>query len=148
MLCLNHTVLHKMKVHAMGTYPEECCGVVLGEEADGHRRVHDVLAIHNTVDRQRNRRFLVSPEEYRRAEQHARDQGMQILGWYHSHPDHPAQPSSFDLNHALPWFSYVIVSVERGIPASVRSWLMRDDRSTFDEEALALDTEPAYHSST
>ncbi|MBM2845758.1 MAG: Mov34/MPN/PAD-1 [Bacteroidetes bacterium] len=131
----------------MRTYPEECCGVIFGEETEGGRCVHDVLAIHNTVDRQRNRRFLVSPEEYRSVEQRARNERTQILGWYHSHPDHPAQPSSFDLNHALPWFSYVIVSVDKGISASVRSWLMRDDRSTFDEEVLAVDTEPARYSS-
>ncbi len=138
MLNLNHTSLHKVKVHATQTYPEECCGVLLGTERNGERQVCDVLEIRNTKDDQRTRRYLISPEDYRQAEVFAANEGVQVLGLYHSHPDHPAQPSQFDLDHALPWFSYVIVSVENNVAGTIRSWRLRDDRSAFDEEELVI----------
>lgn len=136
MLQLNHTARHKIKVHAMQTYPEECCGVMLGREVNGMRQVCDVLEIRNTKDENRTRRYLITPEDYRHAEKLAGNEGLGVLGVYHSHPDHPAQPSQFDLDHAQPWFSYVIVSVEKGLPTAVRSWLLRDDRSAFEEERI------------
>ena len=138
MIEMNHTAFHKAKLHAMQTYPEECCGVLLGTDNDTTRHVCDVLEIRNTKDENRTRRYLITPEAYKHAEEYAAKEGVQILGLYHSHPDHPAQPSQFDLDHALPWFSYVIVSVEKGIPAVTRSWLLRDDRSAFDEEELVV----------
>jgi proteasome lid subunit RPN8/RPN11 len=111
---------------------------MLGRDSDDARQVCDVIEIRNTKDENRARRYLITPEDYKRAEELAAKEGLQILGLYHSHPDHPAQPSQFDLDHALPWWSYVIVSVEEGLPTSVRSWLLRDDRSAFDEETLAV----------
>ncbi len=138
MLQLTHTAFHKVKLHAMQTYPEECCGVMLGIEQNGRRYVHDLLEIRNRKEENRERRYLILPEEYKRAEDHAARVGLQILGLYHSHPDHPAEPSQLDLDFALPWFSYVIVCVEAGIPAAVRSWLLRDDRSAFDEEKIEM----------
>jgi proteasome lid subunit RPN8/RPN11 len=139
MLSLNHTALHKIKVHAMQTYPEECCGVILGKNTDdGKRIVCDVIEIRNARDDNRARRFLVTPEDYRSAEEEARRQQVDLLGWYHSHPDHPAQPSEFDREHALPWFSYIIVSVENGVPATVRSWELLDDRSAYREQSLEV----------
>ena len=138
MLQINHTALHKVKLHAMQTYPEECCGMMLGHETAATLQVCEVLELRNTKDEDRARRYLITPEDYKHAEEHATKEGLQVLGLYHSHPDHPAQPSQFDLDHALPWWSYVIVSVENGLPAAVRSWLLRDDHSAFDEETLAV----------
>ena len=80
------------------------------------------------------RRFLVSPSDYRAAERHAADAGAELVGFYHSHPDHPAEPSQYDLDHAWPNFSYVIVAVGGGTPRAVRSWRLRADRSGFEEE--------------
>ena len=90
----------------------------------------------NKTEEGPRRRFLVRPQDYREAEQTASDSGVELLGFYHSHPDHPARPSEYDLNHAWPFFSYVIVSVRDGVPGDMTSWRLLDDRSTFTEEDL------------
>lgn len=145
MLQLSHTALHKLKVHAMQSYPEECCGILLGLEREDARIVCDVHEVRNAVVENRERRYLIDPEEYRKTEEFASQQSVQVLGFYHSHPDHPAKPSAFDLENALPWFSYVIASVENGIPAAVQSWRLRDDRSGFDEEPLVVTEGECVH---
>ena len=88
----------------------------------------------NVTEEGPRRRFLVSPEDYRQSEAYARRVGADLLGFYHSHPDHPAEPSQYDLDHAWPNFSYVIVSVQAGQPGDVRSWRLSADRSSFVEE--------------
>jgi proteasome lid subunit RPN8/RPN11 len=118
--------------HGRETYPNECCGAMYG--ADG--RVTEVLALPNTTEEGPRRRFLVRPQDYMAAEKKARELGAEMLGFYHSHPDHPALPSQYDLDHAWPNLSYVIVSVQAGEPGDLRSWVLRDDRSQFDEEAV------------
>jgi cysteine synthase B len=119
--------------HAVEAYPDECCGALLGTPATG---VTDALPLGNTFTGERRRRFLVSPDDYRRAEARAADSGRELLGFYHSHPDHPAVPSAFDLDHAWPNLSYPIVSVRGGRDAELRSWRLRADRSGFDEEPI------------
>ena len=128
--------MHRIRVHAMEAYPEECCGILLGKEEPAGKEVYDVLRIGNAKEENRERRFLITPEEYRRAEAEAGAAGLGVMGFYHSHPDHPARPSQFDLDHAWPWCSYVIVAVEQRIPAAVKSWILKDDRSGFDEELI------------
>jgi proteasome lid subunit RPN8/RPN11 len=90
----------------------------------------------NTTEEGPRRRFLVRPGDYRAAEARAMELKAELLGFYHSHPDHPAEPSQYDLDHAWPFFSYVIVSVREGRPEEIRSWRLRDDRSRFDEEGV------------
>ena len=138
MLKVHHAALHKIKLHAMQAYPEECCGVLLGGVDGGTRTVCDVLEIRNARDENRGQRFLISPDDYRLAERQARNEGVELLGFYHSHPDHPAQPSQFDLDHAMPWCSYVITSVVDRLPNAVRSWVLLDDRSAFQEERVEV----------
>jgi len=138
MLTLNHTALHKIKVHAMQTYPEECCGVLLGSDESGVKKVDKAVKIENAMEENRERRFLVTPESYRSIELQARQERLQVIGIYHSHPDHRAAPSTFDLENALPSWSYVIVSVESGIPSKVTSWLLKEDRSGFEEETMMV----------
>ena len=118
--------------HGRETYPNECCGVMYG--LDGH--VSSVLALANNTEEGPRRRFRVSDRDYMAAERKARELGAEMLGFYHSHPDHPAQPSQYDLDHALPNMSYVIVSVSAGEPGDLRSFVLRDDRSQFDEEPV------------
>ena len=98
--------------------------------------VQDVQPLANSRDGERHRRFLVTPKDYQRAEAEASARGLTLLGFYHSHPDHPALPSGYDLAHAFPFFSYVIVSVQKGEPTEVRSFVMKEDRSDFDAEEL------------
>ena len=125
-----------VKSHASRTYPEECCGVLIGKIEGDEKIVHDILEINNSSAQERNRRFIITPEDYRYAEMHANKKGLDVLGFYHSHPDHPARPSQFDLEHAFPSWSYVIVSVEKGTPAAMTSWLLLEDRSRFKEETI------------
>jgi proteasome lid subunit RPN8/RPN11 len=135
---------HTAQVHShlCRSYPEEGCGVLLGRERDGVREVERIFELDNRREDSRHNRYVISPEQFLRAEQEARAAGLDVLGFYHSHPDHPARPSAFDLEHGWPWYSYVIASVEHGRVADLRSWRLRDDRSAFDPEPLARD-EPA-----
>jgi proteasome lid subunit RPN8/RPN11 len=143
MIALTHTALHKIKVHAMEAYPEECCGILVGTEREGGKEVYDVIRIGNAKDENRTRRFLITPAEYKRAEEAAAAEGLGVMGFYHSHPDHPARPSQFDLDHAWPWCSYIIAAVEERIPSAVKSWVLKEDRSGFDEEIIdSLAQEP------
>ena len=130
--------LERMNVHASEAYPDECCGVLLGNVRGGAKEIYDVLELDNSSEENRARRFFIGPEEYRQAEQRAEEKGMEVLGLYHSHPDHPARPSQFDLEHAFPWWSYVIIGVERGKPVAVSSWLLQEDRLGFKEEQLVI----------
>ena len=129
-LHLQGDVAEAIRRHGVETYPNECCGALVGREG----RVTAVLALPNTTEEGPRRRFLVRPQDYREAERRAAELGADLLGFYHSHPDHPARPSQYDLDHAWPSFSYVIVSVRAGVPEDMTSWLLRDDRSDFDPE--------------
>ena len=131
-ITLTEGVLAAIREHGRETYPNECCGALIGR--DGY--VIDAFALPNTTEEGPRRRFLVRPADYRAAETRANEQGAELLGFYHSHPDHPAQPSQYDLDHAWPFFSYVIVAVREGHPKELRSWRLRDDRSRFDEEEV------------
>ena len=118
--------------HGRETYPNECCGALIGSAGE----VLESFALPNTTEEGPRRRFLVRAGDYRAAETRAAESRRELLGFYHSHPDHPAQPSQYDLDHAWPFFSYVIVSVRNGEPGELRSWRLRDDRSQFDEEEV------------
>ena len=133
-LSLKPGVGEEIRRHGAETYPHECCGALYG----GDGVVTSTLALPNTTDEGPRRRFLVRPQDYREAEQQASARGVELLGFYHSHPDHPARPSQYDLDHAWPFFSYVIVSVRNGAPEEMTSWRLRDDRSTFDQEDLSM----------
>ncbi|GHV45409.1 hypothetical protein AGMMS49546_31110 [Spirochaetia bacterium] len=122
-------------------YPNECCGVLLGTLLDDNsRRVENILPIANTREEaEQYHRFEIQPEDYMRAEKEARSQGRDVLGFYHSHPDHPARPSGFDQDHALPFYSYIIVAVEKGRSAALTSWELTTDRAQFLEESVIIE---------
>lgn len=131
------TVLEAMREHAAAVYPAECCGALIGTAgATGTARVVSILALPNATEDSAHRRFLVRPSDYRAAEARAAAAGADLIGFYHSHPDHPARPSAYDLAHAWPNLSYIILSVAEGGPGDVRSWRLLDDRSDFVEENL------------
>lgn len=123
-----------IRAHGRAAFPHECCGALLGRE----RVVNEAFALPNTTAEGPRRRFLVSGDDYRVAEKRARDTGYDLLGFYHSHPDHPARPSQFDLDHAWPSFSYVIVSVMAGEDKQLTSWILKEDRSAFEEESVEI----------
>src|SRR5437588_11350995 len=134
--------------HGQETYPHECCGALVGSGD----RVADVVPLPNTTEEGPRRRFLVRASDYRLAERRATEMGAELLGFYHSHPDHPSRPSQYDLDHAWPTFAYVIVSVASGTAREMTVWFLKDDRSSFDEGTLNgdnensdSDTAPAVH---
>ena len=129
-------LLETIRGHGRESYNDEACGVMFGENAGEDKDVEHVQPLPNSRDGQRQRRFLITPKDYQRAESEATTRGLTLLGFYHSHPDHPAFPSGYDLEHAFPFFSYVIVSVQKGEPTEVRSFVMKEDRSAFDAEEL------------
>jgi proteasome lid subunit RPN8/RPN11 len=131
-LTLSGEVVAAILYHGRATYPDECCGALIGRDG----RVIEAFALPNATEEGPRRRFMVRPHDYRAAETRAAAAAAELLGFYHSHPDHPAVPSQYDLDHAWPSFSYVIVSVSNGHPGALRSWRLRDDRSQFDEETL------------
>ncbi len=137
--------LAKIRSHGERTYPEECCGILMGSADDDTPVVHDVVEIDNSQDENRRRRFFVTSEQYRNAEAQADSKGMVLLGFYHTHPDHPAIPSAFDTEHALPWFTYVIMSVLGGRGGPVTAWRLRENRKQFDEAPLAVVVASEHH---
>ncbi|BCW95914.1 MAG: M67 family metallopeptidase [Fimbriimonadales bacterium] len=130
-------VAASIRAHARDEYPHECCGALLGTEAGDTRIIQQVIRLANERADQRERRFYVSPQQVLMAERQARAAGLLLLGFYHSHPDHPAIPSEYDREHALPYYSYPIVSVVGGEPVEVRSWRLLEDRSGFTEERVS-----------
>ena len=146
-LTISAAVDAAIRAHGRETYPHECCGALIGRDGS----VTDVVALPNTTEEGPRRRFLVRPSDYRQAESRASELGAELLGFYHSHPDHPARPSQYDLDHAWPTFAYIIVAVagdgsprqsaDRGTTPGATAgamtvWYLKDDRSSFEEGSL------------
>ena len=130
--------LDQIRRHGESDYPHECCGLLIGSfEPAGGKVALEILPIGNArEDAAKRNRFLIAPEDLMRGEKHARERQRDVVGFYHSHPDHPAVPSAFDLEHAWPVYSYVIVSVRDGRAEDLFSYELRSDRSRFDTEEL------------
>jgi len=126
----------EIDAHLLAAYPEEGCGVLLGRDAGGARVIERVIPFENQREDERGRRYLIAPEQLFVAEREAREAGLDVVGFFHSHPDHPAVPSAFDLEHAWPYYSYLIVSVGRGRVVDARSWRLAADRARFEPEPL------------
>ena len=137
MIGLPPAELDAIRRHAESTYPEECCGVLLGRVERENRCVEAALPLPNGRREARTRRFSIGAAEYRAAEAAAEGRGLVLLGFYHSHPDHPARPSQYDLEHALPWHSYVIVAVAAGRADDCTSWILSADRAAFEPEEVS-----------
>lgn len=122
--------------HGGVAYPEECCGFLIGRAKGEDVFAERILSVGNERADSRHNRYVITPETVLAAQKEARSRGLDIVGYYHSHPDHPAIPSEFDREHAWPGVSYLIVSVEKGKVTAARSWRLTDDRSRFEEEAI------------
>ncbi len=139
MLEVGEDLLKKIRVHGVNSYPNECCGAILGHESEKERKVLELMSLDNRRgDEQARTRYLVTADDHFHVEKLARERGMEVLGFYHSHPDHPAKPSEFDRENALPWYSYLILEVESGIPRELSSWRLTDDRSRFRKEQISV----------
>jgi len=135
-LRLDSAITAQIQQDLARVYPEEGCGVLLGHERGETREVVRAVTFDNQRDDSRHNRYLISPEQFLSADRAARDEGLDVLGFYHSHPDHPARPSEFDRENAWPWYSYVIVSVLQGRAVDTTCWRLAEDRSRFEPEAL------------
>ena len=131
-LAISPAVDAAVRAHGEQTYPHECCGALVGRDD----RVTAIVALPNTTDEGPRRRFLVRPSDYQQSERRATELGGELLGFYHSHPDHPARPSQYDLDHAWPTFAYIIVAVAEAKAAAMTVWYLKEDRSSFEEGSL------------
>ena len=132
-------VLERIHLHGETAYPEEGAGLMLGEGDQDHRQVIEILTLPNVrEDNARHNRYLLSPEDYLKGEEEASRLGLDVLGVFHSHPNHPNQPSEFDRQWAWPNFSYLITSVMMGKAHESRSWRLAEDRANFIEEEIEI----------
>ena len=136
MILLPDGAVDAIRLHGRQSYRDEACGVLYGRASADGKRVLRAAPMVNSREDERHRRFVVTASDYRRAEAEASRSGLTLLGFYHSHPDHPAYPSPYDLEHAFPFFSYVILAVESGEPKEMRSFVLSEDRGEFLEEPL------------
>ena len=149
-LWISGHLAERIRAHGAETYPHECCGALLGRDSNAviendrgnsaatpAREILQLFPLVNRRDDSPRNRFSVTAEDVLAAGKAASAQGLEVVGWYHSHPDHPARPSEYDRDHAWPWYSYIIVSVHTGVPQDMTSWRLKDDRSEFLEEKIA-----------
>ena len=126
---------NEIAAHGERDYPYECCGLLLGAFGDGLKRVAETYPISNAREEAAKRnRFLIRPEELMRGERYAETRTLEVVGFYHSHPDDQAVPSQYDLEHAWPVYSYIVISIRGGQAGDLRSWELEPDRSRFNEE--------------
>ncbi|MGA7160491.1 MAG: M67 family metallopeptidase [Bacteroidota bacterium] len=140
MLKLSRAVFEIIQKQGQKTFPRECCGVLFGKVDGEQRSVTEVFVIENQFEEaERYHRFLITPDNYRTADADARAKKLDIIGFYHSHPDSPSVASKYDLDHAFPWFSYLIVSIMKSKYCDHHSWIMENDRSKFKEEGVVIE---------
>jgi proteasome lid subunit RPN8/RPN11 len=136
-IVINQRALNIIEKHGLEDYPDECCGFLYGAEGD-FRVIQEAKPVLNKVTENRKRRFEISPQDYLLAERYAIENDLTLLGVYHSHPNHPAVPSIHDLEQAVPFFSYIIISVSDNRIKSLRSWQLQE--SGFVEEKVHSET--------
>lgn len=137
MITLNEPAIVAIAAHAERDYPHECGGMLIGKFEEGMKSVTETFPLENAREEEaRHNRVLILPKDVLRAEKYAREKKLDVVGYYHSHPDDRAVPSQYDLDHALPVWSYVIASVIEGKVVDIRSWEMENDRSRFNEEQM------------
>ncbi len=138
MIRLTIEQLEAIKRHGERAYPQEGCGVLLGQVEGEVKIVQEIHPTPNAREDSPHNRYQIAPQELLRLEREARARGREVLGFFHSHPDAEARPSAYDLEYAWPWYSYLIVSVKAAASESVHSWVLRDDRSRFDQEEILI----------
>jgi proteasome lid subunit RPN8/RPN11 len=136
-LVLSAELRKQIEDEGVAAYPNECCGILIG--GDKERKVERIVAMANAFDPQeRYHRFSIDPLLLASAEESAAAEGKAVIGFYHSHPDHPARPSEYDRTHVPPWnfYSHVIVAIEKKRPAAMTCWVFNEATEQFDEQAI------------
>lgn len=138
MIYINQAKINEIQIHAESSYPHECCGLLIGKT--GSRR--EVLKIYPLSNKNVERaidRYDIDPHEFNQADKDARKSGYDIIGIYHSHPDHPPRPSTFDAERAWAGYSYFIIAVKDGKKEALKSWAFDNAKKTFDEEEIRIE---------
>lgn len=136
MVKISPSIVSEISYEGAKSYPEECCGALFGSIYEGIRLVKEAKPLANVQAIDREQKFLISPQQYRIAEKAARQKNLTLLGFYHSHPDHPPEPSQYDLENALPGFVYLIVAIHGGGAGRLNAWVLRENRLRFDEHPI------------
>ena len=135
MLAISSEVVKAINAHVEKAYPEEGAGFLIGVKGE----VKEILSLPNArEDEARHNRFLITPEDYLKAELKADSLGLSLIGVFHSHPDCPNVPSEYDREWAQPFFSYIITRVDEGKAVNHRSWRLVEDRSKYEEEEIKI----------
>jgi len=135
MLKISNGLVGRINAHVEDAYPGEGAGFLLGVEGE----VKEIFALPNAREEEaRHNRFLLTPEDYMKAELKAEELGLGLIGVFHSHPDCPNVPSEYDREWAQPFFSYIITRVDDGRAVNHRSWRLVEDRSKYDEEEIQI----------
>ena len=138
-IIVNSQHLDQIRKHGEQTYPHECCGFLLGERDGSTNHLREVYPAENERQDSRHNRYLITPEQSKRADSYARSRKLGVIGYYHSHPDHPAAPSGYDLDHSCwPGESYIIVSIEKGKVAALNSFT-KPDYTQFEQEEIVVE---------
>lgn len=130
-------VMEKILDHVRETYPHECCGLMVGDSYDS-KEVKDYRIIPNINKERANDRYIMDPHVFNKVDEELREKKLEILGIYHSHPDHPSRPSEFDRAHAWPIYSYVVIACEKGKKTQAQSWVINESTEQFEEEPLEI----------
>ena len=137
MISITEELLNEIRKHGVRDYPYECCGLLIGRFTAEGKNVTETYPISNAREESAKRnRFLIEPAELMRGERYARERDLEVVGFYHSHPDSPAVPSQYDLEHAWPTYSYIIVSTREDQAGDLFSWEQEPDRSQFNPEEI------------
>ena len=140
MIRLTRQIEEEIQAAGVEAYPNECCGIMFGSEEGDIHVVKALRPIENARESgEQYHRFLITAEDMMQAELEARRLGLEIVGFYHSHPDQPSKPSDYDREHALPFYSYIILRVAEGRPELMTSWLLRTSREAFDSEPIEIE---------
>lgn len=139
-LALPRELLEQINADAQRAYPNECCGILfgqIGQTPDSPRVAQRLTVVNNAFETgEQYHRFSITGRDLLAAERQAGQWGMLVLGFYHSHPDHPARPSEFDRLHAWPFYSYIIVAVEKGVAGEMTCWQLDETSEQFAPQRL------------
>jgi len=132
-LSIAQSALETIKQTGAAGYPEEGCGLLIGEDASGVRKILEARPAENTRPDSRASRYTIEPQLILETERELNGSPRSLVGYFHSHPDHPPQPSQYDQENAWPWYTYIIVAVQQGVPQEIRAFTLEEDRETFTE---------------
>jgi proteasome lid subunit RPN8/RPN11 len=140
-IVLDQPMLSEIHSHALSSYPEECCGLMIGKIDGGKKVVSSLRRMKNSfAPSERFHRYTIDPMDYLAVENEIEGHGQEIVGIYHSHPDAPAKPSPFDQSHAWPTLSYLVVKVSKSKTEDTTSWVLSEDRGEFLQERLTIES--------